>query len=588
MKGVLRALTWPFRHLPIPVGLFLVVSLILAVGFGLAFLNLQRSQWVLRTWEEERQLHLVEGLAKDADLLIEHYEQTVRNLSFSFANSLQLTGLEDAYRFFLHHQTLRQVLQRNPGFAAIAISDGLGRTLLDRMDPSSDLSELEPFLDLARTTCFKGQRYISPLVLPAGATTPLIIFAEPVTDAGGTHVAAVQVIVSLQDLLQRTSSSVPAGHGVFICDDSGRLLVRAGGNAVSDGHVPDGHVPDGQGTVEAGALLTTHPLVRHFLETRGRWDGLISFNKDGETFLGTYAMPRTLPWMVAAETPERIAFASIHSMARRLYLVFALIIALGMAMTLLLALSFRQPLGQLVQGAREIIHHEFRHPLEVQASNEFGELTSTFNQMRESILVYLEQIRQAALKNKQTFMKALQALTNAIDAKDPYTKGHSQRVSRISGIIARELGQGEEELEKTELSALLHDVGKIGIEDRILKKPSQLSPAEYEIMKKHPDKGVAILGAIDELREITDGVGFHHENWAGDGYPRGLRGEEIPLQARIVAVADAFDAMTTNRPYQMAMTYDAAINRLMELAGKRFDPAIVQALSSAFYAGRLS
>jgi putative nucleotidyltransferase with HDIG domain len=578
VKGLLRALTWPFRHLPIPVGLFLVVSLILAVGFGLAFLNLQRSQWVLRTWEEERQLHLVEGLAKDADLLIEHYEQTVRNLSFSFANSLQLTGLEDAYRFFLHHQTLRQVLQRNPGFAAIAISDGLGRTLLDRMDQESDLSELEPFLAQARTTCFKGQRYISPLILPAGATVPLIVFAEPVTDAGGTHVAAVQVIISLQDLLQRTAASVPSGHGVFICDDKGRLLVRAGSSATT---------PQGQSAIEPGALLTSHPLVRHFLETRGRWDGLVSFNKEGEAYLGTYAMPRTLPWMVAAETPERIAFASIHSMARRLYLVFTLIMALGMAMTLLLAFSFRQPLGQLVIGAREIIHHEFRQPLEVQASNEFGELTSTFNQMRESILEYLEQIRQAALKNKQTFMKALQALTNAIDAKDPYTKGHSSRVSRISGIIARELGQREEELEKTELSALLHDVGKIGIEDRILKKPSQLSPAEYEIMKKHPEKGVAILGAIDELREITDGVGFHHENWAGDGYPRGLRGEEIPLQARIVAVADAFDAMTTNRPYQLAMTHDAAINRLLELAGKRFDPAIVQALAGAFYAGRL-
>ena len=148
-------------------------------------------------------------------------------------------------------------------------------------------------------------------------------------------------------------------------------------------------------------------------------------------------------------------------------------------------------------------------------------------------------------------------LAAAIDAKDPYTRGHSERVKDYTMVIGRSLGFSAAELERLEIAALLHDVGKIGIDDRILRNRIY-TPDEFEIMKTHPDKGAAILAQIEQLRDIIPGMRAHHENYDGSGYPQGLKGEEIPLLGRVITVADTFDAMTTDRPYQKAFTLEFA------------------------------
>jgi HD-GYP domain-containing protein (c-di-GMP phosphodiesterase class II) len=145
-----------------------------------------------------------------------------------------------------------------------------------------------------------------------------------------------------------------------------------------------------------------------------------------------------------------------------------------------------------------------------------------------------------------------------------------------------------DEVEKVHLSGILHDVGKIGIEDKILRKAAALTDDEYEIMKQHPTKGAHILAAVPMLQEMAGAGLQHHENWDGTGYPDGLKAEEIPLLGRIVSVADAFDAMTTYRPYSKAMTHDAAIARLRFLINKKFDGACVEAFAKAAEAGELS
>ena len=135
------------------------------------------------------------------------------------------------------------------------------------------------------------------------------------------------------------------------------------------------------------------------------------------------------------------------------------------------------------------------------------------------------------------------------------------------------------------LSALLHDVGKIGIDDRIIRKPTALTDEEFELMKTHPIKGAAIMEAIPQLADIIPGMKYHHEKWEGGGYPDGLKGEQIPMQARIVAVADTFDAMTTTRPYQKAMEVSYVLERLREMSQKRFDGAVVDALARSHAKG---
>jgi HD-GYP domain-containing protein (c-di-GMP phosphodiesterase class II) len=154
-------------------------------------------------------------------------------------------------------------------------------------------------------------------------------------------------------------------------------------------------------------------------------------------------------------------------------------------------------------------------------------------------------------------------------------------------LLATELGLSSDFIEKVRISAQLHDVGKIGIEDRVLKKPGALTPEEFEVMKTHTTKGANILRPVEQLKEMIPGIELHHESLDGRGYPRGLKQDEIPLMARIIAVADTFDAITTNRPYQTAHEPAYAVRIINSLANTRFDPKVVAALTSVFYRGDL-
>ena len=147
-------------------------------------------------------------------------------------------------------------------------------------------------------------------------------------------------------------------------------------------------------------------------------------------------------------------------------------------------------------------------------------------------------LKRAATENRDLFMGSIQMLAGAVDEKDPYTRGHSDRVTRYSMMIAKEMGVSEEFIETVRISAQLHDVGKIGIEDRILKKPGALTPEEFDIMKTHTTKGANILRPVAQLKEMIPGIELHHESLDGRGYPHGLKGDEIPLLPRIIAVAD--------------------------------------------------
>ena len=183
----------------------------------------------------------------------------------------------------------------------------------------------------------------------------------------------------------------------------------------------------------------------------------------------------------------------------------------------------------------------------------------------------------------------VRAIAATIDAKDGYTHRHSERVATIAVLIARELGLSPRERHIVELSSLLHDVGKIGIPDAILKKPGRLSDAEYNEVCKHPEQGVAILSNIQnsKIADLLPGIKSHHERWDGSGYPEGLRGEATPLLARIVGVADVFDAISSHRSYREALSLEESIELVRQQSGRGFDPKIVDALVSLYEQGEL-
>lgn len=177
---------------------------------------------------------------------------------------------------------------------------------------------------------------------------------------------------------------------------------------------------------------------------------------------------------------------------------------------------------------------------------------------------------------KSLFISTVTSLANAIDAKSPWTKGHSERVMNIAAEIAREMGLSEIFVEQIKIAGLLHDIGKIGILEALLEKPDKISDEEFPPMLQHPEKGVAILSPIEQLQDILPVIRHHHERYNGSGYPDGLKGEEIPLQARIVAVADAFDAMVSDRPYKKGLSVRKALKALEKGAGSQFDPEVVK------------
>jgi putative nucleotidyltransferase with HDIG domain len=181
-------------------------------------------------------------------------------------------------------------------------------------------------------------------------------------------------------------------------------------------------------------------------------------------------------------------------------------------------------------------------------------------------------------KMRKMYLETIRALAAAIDAKDPYTKGHSERVAQLSVALAQDLHLSDRDIENIEYTALLHDIGKIGIDDRILGKSSKLSNEEFKKIKEHPIVGANIIEPVDFLKNSYEAIYHHHERYNGGGYPDGLKEKDIPLCARIIAVADAYDAMGSDRPYRKKLSKEKILKEFIEQSGKQFDPQIVNAL----------
>ncbi|HKY31803.1 MAG TPA: HD domain-containing phosphohydrolase [Candidatus Polarisedimenticolia bacterium] len=210
----------------------------------------------------------------------------------------------------------------------------------------------------------------------------------------------------------------------------------------------------------------------------------------------------------------------------------------------------------LEQRVEERTHEVLRKSVEVERL--YKELKTAFEQIRS------------------TYDTTLEALMEALDTRDTETQGHSRRVSEYTVAVAREMGVQEPELTQMRWGALLHDVGKIGVPDAILRKPAALTPEEWIEMRKHPELGRRILAGIRFLEGAVPIVYCHQERYDGTGYPRGLKGDQIPLGARIFAVVDTLDAMTMNRPYRKALPYERARQEVIKFSGQQFDPAVVE------------
>jgi putative nucleotidyltransferase with HDIG domain len=328
--------------------------------------------------------------------------------------------------------------------------------------------------------------------------------------------------------------------------------------------------------VEQGGKAQFVAATREFTVGSGR---------KSTVMLGTYSPVTALDWAVVVQKPRNEAYSSVYEMQRtaRLLAIFAVVLSIGVG--IIAARRITNPLEVLTESSHAIARGDFSQRVQLTSRTEIGELASTFNFMSQELEHFILDLKRAAAENRELFMSSIQMLAGAVDEKDPYTRGHSDRVTKYSVMIAKEMGLTEDFQEIVRVSAQLHDVGKIGIEDRILKKPGALTAEEFEVMKTHTTKGANILRPVAKLTEMIPGIELHHESLDGRGYPHGFKEDEIPLLARIIAVADTFDALTTNRPYQQAHDAQDALRIIRSLSGKRLDPKPVAALEAIYQRG---
>lgn len=262
---------------------------------------------------------------------------------------------------------------------------------------------------------------------------------------------------------------------------------------------------------------------------------------------------------------------------RRALGFFAVILAAGLVSSILLASSLTRPIKELSASVEELKLGNRSKPLKVYSHDELGKLTSSFNEMTDLITEQQGKLGQYARELEQAYISTIRVLAAAIDARDHYTLGHSTRVSELATELAREVGLSGQELEDIEIACLFHDVGKIRIRDSILHKRGGLTPAEFGEMKKHAEYGAEILSKAPSLYRFIPAVRHHHEWYNGSGYPDGLSGEQIPRPAAIISLADAYDAMTSNRPYRKALSGSEALRTIKEFSERQFHPDMVAA-----------
>jgi HD-GYP domain-containing protein (c-di-GMP phosphodiesterase class II) len=440
----------------------------------------------------------------------------------------------------------------------------------------------EPF-----SSGFENKKAVSAQSQKINSSGELVLtIASPVV-IGNQVSAFVMAIVSLREFSIIMAETKPASEEelwkaglpiIFVVDEKGDAVFH-----------PDANIVANQKS------QINLKIVQEWKESsRQIQSALVPFtaeyNGNEHEMIGAYStanFQNGLKFGVIAMQDENKALASVGEMRRQTWLICLAFAMFALVVGFLLSRQMTNPLLKLAAAAQKIASGDFSTRVQTKNISEIGTLGDAFNLMSDNVEEHIAKLAKAAEENRELFVGTVKALAAAIDGKDRYTRGHSERVARFSVAIGKRLGMDETELETLRISALLHDVGKIAIDDAILKKPAALTDEEYEIMKQHPQRGYKIMSQIPAMKEFLPGMYMHHEMVNGQGYPQGLRGEEIPLQAKIVSVADTFDAMTTDRPYQKGMNLEDSLNRIKSFVGSRYDGKVVEALIHACEEGQI-
>jgi HD-GYP domain-containing protein (c-di-GMP phosphodiesterase class II) len=558
-------------------GVLLAISVVPMYFYSTQIETLNRER--LKTNEMLLQNTVTRSLADD----ISQHQEALHMMLGNLSSSIQVMLLANSNGNDLSTERLltpelRAMLENfvsssnDIAYATLLNADGKGVSA-GRIEPDAFLQRE---LERAYQAAIEGRVYSGqPLVVGGGKSARTVMLVSSPIMYDKRFLGMIGSVVDMDYLIRRLHQVSLTGLMPYVVDSQGRLVAAATGQYAT------------------GQDMSHFDIVRSFVDEGSKAqlvatrEFAIRNNKETTEMLGTYSPVTSLDWAVVVQKPREEAYRGIYEMQRTGRLLALLAVFLSVGLSILSARRITSPLQVLAQSSRAIARGDFSQRVHVKTRTEIGELATTFNTMSEELEQFVEDLKRAAEENKALFMGSIQMLAGAVDEKDPYTRGHSDRVTKYSLMIAKEMGLDAAFLEILRISAQLHDVGKIGIEDRILKKPGALTPEEFEIMKTHTTKGANILRPVPQLGEMLPGIELHHEALNGRGYPYGLKGDDIPLLARVIAVADTFDALTTNRPYQQAHDPIEALRIIENLSGQRLDPKAVTALMAVFYRGEI-
>jgi len=570
--------------------LYSILALLFAVGVvplvWTSYRLYNTSRLSIESNQKEWQLDKARLISTQVSIYVDSLRTQVAAIARTLEVDAGSTSFAGRLARIREQKALARYIENSASLVYVSVVDPTGIGAQSGLDLRGDARLQEQLAEAFQ----RGQNRIRMLSVPIVSESlqePVVVLGEPVL-VGPRVEGVVLAVASLQPIREITKGTGGGIFEVYVVDNRGRLIAH------SDPNRPLAEDVSGIEIVRIFLEQAAQsPAVRDAAGRRTRSGGFgttLFEMKDADgavhEMLGTYVpVPDESGWGVVVQVDiEKAYFTAIDLRNKSIFLV-AVVTALAVVLGSLLAGGISRPVQKLAEGARRLAGGDYASRVSVRSRNEVGVLADAFNLMGEEIQKAIEEIRRRAEENKELFMGSIRMLANAIDEKDPYTRGHSERVAYYSACVAKHLGMGPEEVERVHVSGIIHDVGKIGIEDKILRKAAALTDEEYEIMKQHPTKGEHILEAVPLLKEKAGDGLMHHENVDGSGYPKGLKGEAIPLFGRIVSVADAFDAMTTDRPYSKAMSFEAGIARLKFLSGKKFDGACVDAFERAFLTG---
>ena len=550
---------------------------VLTVGWILS----DRSGEELRLAEGRYQTQLVQDRARQ----IEMFGQANTELVLGFANAFEFAGDPALFQSEKTESNMQKSLKEHPGLVGLVVKPIQGDELSVYRKGALDGSEVKELVNSVVSDLSDRKVTFGNPTLIKTSGKMVIPVASPIYIDGKLNGAMI-ALASFSDISISTVDASLSESEMWEAGIPIIFIVDSKGIAVS--HPNESYITTRRS-------LENLKIVQDWIATRDQiQSALVPFNaeRDGavRSMIGAYSTAdfgsgQKFGVIVMQDADK--ALASVGEMRTQVWFISILIALVALVLGWLISGQLALPLSGLVDAAKKIAAGDLSHRITEKRLTEVASLGSAFNSMSDDLSAHIEDLANAAKENKELFVGTVKALAAAIDGKDRYTRGHSERVSRVSVAIGQRLNMDEEELEKLRISALLHDVGKIGIDDAILKKPAALTDEEYEIMKSHPQQGYKIMKNIPAMKEFLPGMYMHHEMVNGKGYPQGLKDEEIPLQAKIVSVADTFDAMTIDRPYQKGMKLPDALERIKSFVGTRYDLKVVDALIRACADGQI-